>query len=277
MTLKLQIRVQMTKVHRQCVIVIDRQTDKQTEWDDGFDHSRPMNGTVPIVLHSQIESSHNQVTDQSQGVPLWGRRGGSYPVRVKHDDRVGGLQVEPQPSGPGGEHEEEVRGVLLVELGHIVAAVLRVGGPVQAHVQVAAHLQVVLQDVELAGHLAEEQHAVARRLELGQDVVQDEHLAAGADDLLGVDLESGRRAQWASRHTSDDCSSQWHIKILINETLSVRLVRPVLKEETPFVASLGVNAYALYHMCAWSRSKLTGKIRGINRPCGSNRSQLAQL
>mmetsp|Transcript_8203 Transcript_8203/g.23543 ORF Transcript_8203/g.23543 Transcript_8203/m.23543 type:complete len:508 (+) Transcript_8203:1325-2848(+) len=106
------------------------------------------------------------------------------PVRVKHYDGVCCLEVKAQASRPRGQHEDEVLRILFVEDPHVLAAVLRVGAAVEPHVFVATYLQELLQDIQLPCHLAEDQHAVACGLELGQDVVQDEHLPTCRNQLL---------------------------------------------------------------------------------------------
>ena len=52
----------------------------------------------------------------------------------------------------------------------------------------AAHGEVVGQDVEHAHHLGEDEHAVAGVLESTQQLVQQEQLAAPANQLLGNEL-----------------------------------------------------------------------------------------
>mmetsp|Transcript_3136 Transcript_3136/g.8323 ORF Transcript_3136/g.8323 Transcript_3136/m.8323 type:complete len:368 (-) Transcript_3136:650-1753(-) len=108
------------------------------------------------------------------------------PVAVEEDHRVGRLQVEPEPARPRRQHEEKDLRSRRVELGQEQRPLVRLGLSVQPKVLVLLHLQVHLQQVHGARHLGEEQHAVARRLQLGQDSVQELELAARADQLHGV-------------------------------------------------------------------------------------------
>jgi hypothetical protein len=48
------------------------------------------------------------------------------PVGVVEDHRVGGLQVDAQASGTGGQHEHELVAALPVEVGDAVLAVLQI-------------------------------------------------------------------------------------------------------------------------------------------------------
>ena len=58
--------------------------------------------------------------------------------------------------------------------------------PVQPLVQETAQLGVVRDDVEHADHLAEDQHAVARLLQARQQFVEQDHLARGQDEPVGL-------------------------------------------------------------------------------------------
>ena len=108
------------------------------------------------------------------------------PVGIEDDHRVRRLQVETHAARPGGEHEEEVRGVRGVELIEEISPRVSACGAIQTQVGVLTPVEVVADDVEALDHLAEEQDAVPRSLQLWQNPVQDLKLAGRPQDLLGA-------------------------------------------------------------------------------------------
>ena len=70
------------------------------------------------------------------------------PVRVVDNDDVGGVQVDAETTGSGGEHEEELLAVLGVVLGDLTVSVPVGSLAVDAAVVPASEPAVVLQDVQ---------------------------------------------------------------------------------------------------------------------------------
>lgn len=103
-------------------------------------------------------------------------------VRVEEDDGVGGGEVDALPAGAGGE-QEDARVVVVVEVVDLFAAALLRHAAVDAADVPAAELAaVVFENVELHLELREDEHLVAFVEKLGQEAVEEEHLAGGCDD-----------------------------------------------------------------------------------------------
>jgi hypothetical protein len=79
------------------------------------------------------------------------------PVRVEDDARVGGDKVDAEAARARRE-EEDVDGGVRVEVLHRLHAVDGRDGAVEPAVLVASPREVVLEDVEHARHLREDQH-----------------------------------------------------------------------------------------------------------------------
>mmetsp|Transcript_59635 Transcript_59635/g.158717 ORF Transcript_59635/g.158717 Transcript_59635/m.158717 type:complete len:424 (-) Transcript_59635:1733-3004(-) len=110
------------------------------------------------------------------------------PVAVEEHDDVGLLQVEAQATGARREEEEELVAVLLHEgVDHLLARVAR-DATVDAAVLVAAVPAVVLEDVEHARHLAEDQYARAFLLALVQQPVKHAQLGAVVDKVVALHI-----------------------------------------------------------------------------------------
>mmetsp|Transcript_8503 Transcript_8503/g.28955 ORF Transcript_8503/g.28955 Transcript_8503/m.28955 type:complete len:795 (+) Transcript_8503:410-2794(+) len=107
------------------------------------------------------------------------------PVRVVEDHRVRRGQVDAEPPGAGGEEEDELGGARRVEGLHGLVTRVAARAPVDAAVLVLAPKAVVLEDVQHAGHLGEDEHAVAALgAEPHHDAVEEHHLARGLHDGL---------------------------------------------------------------------------------------------
>ena len=102
-------------------------------------------------------------------------------VGVVHDHRVRRLQVEPPPRRLDAQQEDKDARVWRVELVDGRLTLLQRGGAVDAQRRARAEAprHVVLEDVQHFGHGAEEQHAVARQVQLDQHAVERVKLAAG--------------------------------------------------------------------------------------------------
>ena len=109
------------------------------------------------------------------------------PVGIVKHDRVCGGEVDAEAARPGREEEDEL---LLGGGAQVAVEAIDAQLPLRgAHVAVepleavAARQQVVLEDVEHLGHLAEDEHPVVVGLELGQQQLEQLHLAAALDEL----------------------------------------------------------------------------------------------
>mmetsp|Transcript_39745 Transcript_39745/g.128644 ORF Transcript_39745/g.128644 Transcript_39745/m.128644 type:complete len:201 (-) Transcript_39745:581-1183(-) len=112
------------------------------------------------------------------------------PVAVVDDDRVGRLQVNAEPARARGEEEEEAVRVGLVEGVNHLLPLRPARRSVDAAIVKAILVPVgavVLEDVEHARHLREEEHAVASPLEPAEQLVEEYHLPAVEDEALVVD------------------------------------------------------------------------------------------
>uniref|UniRef100_A0AAG5DLD8 Uncharacterized protein n=1 Tax=Anopheles atroparvus TaxID=41427 RepID=A0AAG5DLD8_ANOAO len=99
------------------------------------------------------------------------------PVGVIDDDHVGRGQVDAQPAGTRRQHEDELGAVLRVVVGDHVRAVLVRRLAIEPAVLVAAPVAKVLQDVQHARHLAEDEYARVLLLQLPEQLVEHHHLA----------------------------------------------------------------------------------------------------
>ncbi|KAH9409282.1 hypothetical protein TYRP_010285 [Tyrophagus putrescentiae] len=117
------------------------------------------------------------------------------PVRIKDDDRIGRLQIQPQTSGSSGQQKDKVVRLLGVEHSQQGASIFSFCGSIQSHVLVPPVAKVVLNDGHRVGHLTEEQHPVPGRLKLRQNPIQQLKLARRPVQvrprhglLLGMDM-----------------------------------------------------------------------------------------
>mmetsp|Transcript_19465 Transcript_19465/g.73536 ORF Transcript_19465/g.73536 Transcript_19465/m.73536 type:complete len:338 (-) Transcript_19465:1450-2463(-) len=105
------------------------------------------------------------------------------PVRVVDDHGVRRREIDPDAARPGAEQEDE--GILSgVEAVDGLLPVVSRDRPVEALTAEAAMPTEVLQEIQHADHLAEDEHLVALPLQLGEKLVHQHHLPAGCDDAL---------------------------------------------------------------------------------------------
>ena len=101
------------------------------------------------------------------------------PVRVVDDDGVGGGQVDAEAARARTQQEgEAVRVGLGVAIDGLLAQ-FAADATIDALVREAHLYEVVFEDVEDADHLREDEHLVAARLQLGQQLVDEHELARG--------------------------------------------------------------------------------------------------
>mmetsp|Transcript_41676 Transcript_41676/g.114833 ORF Transcript_41676/g.114833 Transcript_41676/m.114833 type:complete len:297 (+) Transcript_41676:818-1708(+) len=116
------------------------------------------------------------------------------PVRVKNDARVGRDEVDAQPARAR-RQQEDINRLVRVEIVHRLPALVVADGAVEPAEAHALPREVVLEDVEHARHLREDQDLVVTLgLELAQDAVEQLHLARGhqqdvVDDLAPVGVD----------------------------------------------------------------------------------------
>mmetsp|Transcript_22778 Transcript_22778/g.67502 ORF Transcript_22778/g.67502 Transcript_22778/m.67502 type:complete len:715 (+) Transcript_22778:982-3126(+) len=109
------------------------------------------------------------------------------PVAVVDDDRVGRLQVDAEPARARGEEEEEAVRVGLVEGVNHLLPLRPTRRPVDAAIVKAILVPVgavVLEDVEHARHLREDEDAGALRLEPHEQLVEQRHLAGVGHEVV---------------------------------------------------------------------------------------------
>lgn len=99
------------------------------------------------------------------------------PVVVKDDDRVGRRQVDAHTSSTRREHKDERVRCWVGEAVNACLAVAAADAAIDALMAVAAHVKVGLQEVQHLHHLAKDEHLLALLLQLGQQLVQQHHLA----------------------------------------------------------------------------------------------------
>mmetsp|Transcript_56160 Transcript_56160/g.93276 ORF Transcript_56160/g.93276 Transcript_56160/m.93276 type:complete len:546 (+) Transcript_56160:1406-3043(+) len=136
----------------------------------GGDHAVHDHGLrLPNPVHSVLRLQ----------VRLW------VPVRVVDDHRVGGHEVDAQPPRTRAEEEEEEVWVGVEGLDAGLSVLL--GDPaIDAAVPEPGGVEVVLQQVQEARHLREDQALVACLLQHGQHLVEQRELAALCDQGLVV-------------------------------------------------------------------------------------------
>ena len=113
------------------------------------------------------------------------------PVRVIDDDGVGGVEVDTETSGPGGQQEAELLGSFLVEPIDGVLSESSGDAAVDSLVLVALAVEEVLQEVQHLGHLGENEDSVALLLQLSHHLGHDDQLAASLSH--GLDLKEAVR------------------------------------------------------------------------------------
>mmetsp|Transcript_16565 Transcript_16565/g.57911 ORF Transcript_16565/g.57911 Transcript_16565/m.57911 type:complete len:886 (+) Transcript_16565:420-3077(+) len=154
--------------------------------DDGVEVQLTLRALDDLLLHSllrdEAEHAHLLLLPDAvraiHGLQVHLR----VPVAVVEDDDVGRGEVDAEPAGARGQQEHEaVALVLRVAVDGLLPQVAR-DGTVQALVHVAAEAQVLLERVEHLDELREDEHAVALRLELRQQLVQQHELAGALDE-----------------------------------------------------------------------------------------------
>jgi hypothetical protein len=108
------------------------------------------------------------------------------PIRVEDDHCVCSLQVEAQTTCSGAQKKDIVLTVGLIEEFHAFLAVFRLGGAIEAEMADSLVLEVSLHDIHQMSHLREDQEAVSKATQFGQDAVDEFKLARRADDPLMV-------------------------------------------------------------------------------------------
>ena len=106
------------------------------------------------------------------------------PVGIVDDDRVGGRQVDAHAARARAQQEEKgirVRRAVAVDGSLPLVASHR---PVQALVAEASQLDVLLDQVEEHRELREEEHTVPLLAQVRQELVEQQHLARGGDQVV---------------------------------------------------------------------------------------------
>mmetsp|Transcript_23997 Transcript_23997/g.42991 ORF Transcript_23997/g.42991 Transcript_23997/m.42991 type:complete len:383 (-) Transcript_23997:1041-2189(-) len=118
------------------------------------------------------------------------------PIGVEDDARVGGGKVDSQSSRAGGEEEDEVAivavvagasfsgGFLRVEDVHLALALVDFGGAVDAAVFPLTVQEIILNDIQQGGHLAEDEYLVFVPVKPVQHAIQQRKLATRPNQQL---------------------------------------------------------------------------------------------
>ena len=99
------------------------------------------------------------------------------PVRVEDDDRVCCLEVQPQSPSPCAEQEDVKLTVGLVEQLHPFLSILGLSRSIEPKMANSGVLEVGLHDVHQVSHLREDEHAMPKPLEFGEEAVDELELA----------------------------------------------------------------------------------------------------
>lgn len=94
------------------------------------------------------------------------------PVGIEDDNCVRSLQIETKTASTRAQDEDEVVRIGTIELFEQGAAVLGLGRAVETEVLVTLVGEEVFENVHQRRHLAEQQRLVFRRLQLGQNAIE---------------------------------------------------------------------------------------------------------
>lgn len=108
------------------------------------------------------------------------------PIRVKENDGVGCLKIQPQSSCSCTQQEDIVLGVGLIEHRSSLTTVIGLRASIQPQVLDALVLEIDLHDVHQMSHLCEDQHSVVELLEFWQNSVDELELSRRAEDPVMV-------------------------------------------------------------------------------------------
>ena len=105
------------------------------------------------------------------------------PIRVIDDTRVSGSQVDPQPTGPGGQKEQSDV-LIVVEAVNVLLSVDEIHGAIQSGELELLVGEVIADNVKHSGHLGEDQDFVLPGQQLHQHLIEDFHLAANVNHVF---------------------------------------------------------------------------------------------
>mmetsp|Transcript_28915 Transcript_28915/g.83963 ORF Transcript_28915/g.83963 Transcript_28915/m.83963 type:complete len:731 (+) Transcript_28915:2411-4603(+) len=111
------------------------------------------------------------------------------PIRIVENAGIGRLEVDAKTTGAGGKDEGELGAVLDVEDVDGGLAIGVIGVAIDAAVLVAAHVHKILEDVQNARHLGEDEDSAATLLEPLEELVEHVELAAVVDQVIAEWVE----------------------------------------------------------------------------------------
>lgn len=120
------------------------------------------------------------------------------PVAVEYDARVGRSEVDAQPTRPRGQQEAEHVWVR-IELLDASLAIFHLHSAVESPLREPHRMQEVVQDVQQARHLREDQHLVALLTEDRQHAAQQLELARGQAQQVREGLADELARLWVLR------------------------------------------------------------------------------
>ena len=111
------------------------------------------------------------------------------PIAIVENDGICSLKVDAKTAGAGGQDEDELGAVFLVEAVDGGLAIDVVGVAIDAAVLVAAHVHKVLEDIQNARHLGKDEDSAAALLEPLEELVEHVQLAAVLDQVVAERVE----------------------------------------------------------------------------------------
>ena len=137
----------------------------------------PLRGT-PQPANKQHNSEHgpDQLHARLISRLSYGPYRVSYIAVVQNDD-VCRVEIDPESARSCGEQEDELLRVLRIVLAHARLAILLTRGSVDATVLELPKQAIILENIQRASHLREDQHATVLRLEASQKLVEHAQLA----------------------------------------------------------------------------------------------------
>lgn len=99
------------------------------------------------------------------------------PIRIEDDDCVCCLKVQTQPSSPSAEQKDVELTVWLVEELHPLLSIFCLCRTIKPKVPDTSVLEIRLHDVHEMSHLREDEHAMPKAFEFGQNAIDELKLA----------------------------------------------------------------------------------------------------
>ena len=105
------------------------------------------------------------------------------PIAIKNDNGISDLKIDAEATGTRAKEEDETIRAGPAEAVYCGLAVSTADPSVEALEGVAAVREVILEDVEDADHLGEDEDLMAVGLEPGEELIDEDKLSGGRDEL----------------------------------------------------------------------------------------------